>query len=361
MRRGEIDAMRTNRPVDAAVVKRLAAGRWVEILRDLAPDLETALNKPGLHVPCPVHGGKDGFRLFRDVAVTGGGVCNTCGSKTDGLAVLQWVNRWSFPETVAAVAAAVGADGRAPTPRGNYASPRPLPGPDPAERARDQRRALHALQGVWDRSVPLTTSAGAPARLYLQRRGIDLLPDPSRVRCHPCLGYYEKVNGKSVRVATYPALIARFTDGKDALVTLQRTYLTPDGAKAGVKEPKKTMRPAAEMAGGCVRLSPAGWEVGIAEGLETALAVQQRAEMPVWATLSATLMETWTPPEGVRLVIVWADNDRKGRGQGAAETLRQRMEARGVAAQVNIPRGPIPAGRKSVDWADALGPRYIQA
>jgi phage/plasmid primase-like uncharacterized protein len=343
-----------NRPVDAAVVKRLAAGRWLEILRGLAPELSEPLERPGRHGPCPVHGGQDGFRLFMDANDTGGAICNTCGPRSDGLALLRWLKGWSFPETVAAVAAMVGAGPDAAIPRAHFT--RPSPAADPERRARDQRRALHALEGVWARGVPLTTEAGAPARLYLQRRGIDSIPDPSRVRCHPGLGYYERVNGKSERIGTYPCLLARYTDAKDGLVTLQRTYLSEDGDKASVREPKKAMRAAAPMPGGCVRLAPAGWEVGIAEGVETALAVQQRAEMPVWATLSATLLEIWTPPAGVRLVIIWADNDRSGRGQDAAETLRRRLEARGIGAQVNLPPGPVPIGRKSVDWADALAP-----
>jgi phage/plasmid primase-like uncharacterized protein len=351
--------MSTSRPIDAAVVKRLAAGRWLQILGDLAPDLGESLDRLGQHGPCPVHGGHDGFRLFRDANDTGGGICNTCGAKSDGLALLRWLRDWTFPEAVAAVAATLGLTD---VPRPEFvACARALPTADPEQSARQRRRALHAMEGVWSKSVPLTDPAGAPARLYLQQRGIDLIPDPSRVRCHPGLGYYEQVNGRSERVGTYPCLIARFTDPEDQLVTLQRTYLTGDGRKAPVREAKKAMRAAGPMTGGCVRLSPAGWELGIAEGLETALAVQQRARMPVWATLSATVLETWTPPDGVRLVIMWADKDRSGRGQEAAECLRRRLEARGIGSQVNLPPGPVPSGRKSVDWADALAPKPTPA
>ncbi|MGB5675668.1 MAG: primase-helicase zinc-binding domain-containing protein, partial [Gemmatimonadota bacterium] len=78
-------------PIDAREVRAHAADRWIEILGAVAPALEPALSHPGRHVPCPVHGGKDGFRLFRDVDRTGGGVCNTCGSFHDGFALLMWV------------------------------------------------------------------------------------------------------------------------------------------------------------------------------------------------------------------------------------------------------------------------------
>jgi phage/plasmid primase-like uncharacterized protein len=51
-------------------------------------------------VPCPVHGGKDGFCLFRDPEQTGEGACNTSGTFHDGFALLMWVNRCCFPEAL---------------------------------------------------------------------------------------------------------------------------------------------------------------------------------------------------------------------------------------------------------------------
>ena len=64
--------------IEAREVRQRAAGRWLDLLGALAPALENALHRVGRHVPCPVHGGTDGFRLFRDADLTGGGVCNTC-------------------------------------------------------------------------------------------------------------------------------------------------------------------------------------------------------------------------------------------------------------------------------------------
>jgi phage/plasmid primase-like uncharacterized protein len=82
--------------LDAKEIKAAADGKWDSILSALAPSLAEALQKLGKHVACPVHGGTDGFRLFKDVAQTGGGICNTCGAHRDGLALLSWVNGWSF-------------------------------------------------------------------------------------------------------------------------------------------------------------------------------------------------------------------------------------------------------------------------
>lgn len=96
---------------DKNIVRAAARGRWREIFSALAPSLSEALERPGRHVACPVHGGTNGFRLFADFAETGGGVCNTCGARTDGFSMLMWVNGWSFSETINAVARVLGLSG----------------------------------------------------------------------------------------------------------------------------------------------------------------------------------------------------------------------------------------------------------
>ena len=65
---------------DVNEVRAAAEGRWLEICGILAPQLAPAMEKIGTHVPCPVHGGDDGFRLFKDFSKSGGGICNTCGA-----------------------------------------------------------------------------------------------------------------------------------------------------------------------------------------------------------------------------------------------------------------------------------------
>lgn len=94
--------------LDVSVVREAARGHWDAIFCALAPMLKAAMQQPGKHVPCPVHGGKDGFRLFPDYAEAGSCVCNTCGSFCDGFETLEWLHGWGFAETLKRVAWVLG-------------------------------------------------------------------------------------------------------------------------------------------------------------------------------------------------------------------------------------------------------------
>lgn len=92
----------------ADTVATAAEGRWLEIFTALAPELDHAIDKLNKHVPCPVHGGKDGFRLKKTSGDNGYSVCNTCGNNPTGFATLMWLKGWSFPDTLEYVAKYLG-------------------------------------------------------------------------------------------------------------------------------------------------------------------------------------------------------------------------------------------------------------
>lgn len=330
--------------LDAALVREHARGQWHGLLGRLAPTLDQALARPGRHVPCPVHGGRDGFRVFKDANTSGGGICNTCGSFSDGFALLMWANDWRFPAALAAVARELGL-------AGSGAAAAPM---SHTQRATvvAQRQDLvvteAALRRVWSETLDPTDPAALPLQRYFQSRGITAMPDANVVRFHPALGYYED----RVRTGVYPAIVGRVSDAQGRPVSLHRTYLTTDGGKAPVRSPKKMMIPCGLLMGGAIRLFPAGPLLGIAEGIETALAVRQRTDTPVWAGVSDRVMEHWEPPPGVDAVFIWADKDRSGAGQAAANGLQARLRARGIAGIIHLPHGPIPPDAKSLDWAD---------
>jgi putative DNA primase/helicase len=348
--------MRSHRQrIDAAVVRQSARGHWLEILGRLAPELEAALARPGRHVPCPVHGGKDGFRLFADADETGGGICNTCGSFPDGFDLLMWLTGGTFPEILEEVAQVQGlrTEQTWSAPPRRRATPPPRTG---RRNGKDNRSLASSIDRVWAGCIAPSDERAAPLRRYMLRRGLDWsLLDANVVRFHPDLPYWEE----DACWGRTPAMVAKVSGEFCDRITVHRTYLTLDGCRAPVPSPKKLMSYPDNrvLAGGAIRLCAPDSELGIAEGLETALAVRKRTGMPVWAAVSATLLERFEPPEVTSLVVVWADKDRSGRGEEAAIVLRDRLVRMGIQVSIHVPPGAIPDGAKGLDWADVWGYR----
>lgn len=342
---------------DIPEVKSRAFGHWDRILGSLAPSLAEALERPGRHVACPVHGGVDGFRLFRNYRDTGGGVCNTCGAFADGFALLCFVNACRFSEALADVAGEVGV-----TPEGGEGAPRtpraprtPPPAPPKVDNTAEDKALRDRLRAIFQQGLPLTNPASEPARLYLKNRGLKLLP--TVLRMHPGL-YYRDEDG--VLEGPFPTLISPVTDAQHRGVCLHRLYLTPDGKKAPVPEPKKLMSHPSDtsMRGAAVRLFPYKDVLGIAEGIETAIAATEGTGIPCWSCITSTLLPSWVPPRDVQRVVVFGDKDvpsklyPNGAGQEAAKLLVSTLWARGIKASLAIPSSDIPEGSKSVDWLD---------
>lgn len=59
--------------------------------------------------------------------------------------------------------------------------------------------------------------------------------------------------------------------------------------------------------------------MGIAEGIETAIAAGRLFQMSVWSVICANGIETFQPPPGCRHLVIFADHDLNGVGQRAAE------------------------------------------
>lgn len=111
--------------------------------------------------------------------------------------------------------------------------------------------------------------------------------------------------------------------------------------------PKKLMA-GKPVAGAAVRPFPVTERpLCIAEGIETALAATQRFRVPVWSCISASGLQSFEPPEGVRKLIVFGDNDTNFVGQLAAYSAANRLKPRGWTVTVKMP--PTPG-----DWLDQL-------
>ncbi len=107
--------------------------------------------------------------------------------------------------------------------------------------------------------------------------------------------------------------------------------------------------------GGAIRLGePTGSILGVAEGIETALACWKATGIPTWSTLNRVLMEQFVPPAGVEQIVIFADKDRSGAGQLSAAKLAQRLLTSGRDVVVIQPRPPIPDDAAGIDWNDVL-------
>lgn len=296
----------------------IATGRWHYILPALGVGEQFLKNK---HGPCPICGGKDRFR-YDNKDGRGSWICNQCGAD-DGYGLLQRLNGWSFRQVREEVERVVGI------------SPEPV-----AVQAThdDEARKVLALRRVWSESEAV--EKGDPVWKYLHRRlGLELIP--ACLRYHPALAYRHDDGD----ISHHPAMIAAvtFPDGKPA--TLHRTYLTLDGRKADVSAPKKLM-PGKPLQTASIKLGGYSDVLGIAEGIETALAASRRFGVPVWSCVSSGLLEAWQAPSDVRRVIVCGDNDPKFAGQAAAYRIAHKLACAGLAVEVRIPET---VGK---DWAD---------
>lgn len=344
-------------------VKARAQGMWDSILPALAPCFQEAVDRAPRHVDCPIHGGKKDFRLDKNFADSGSGIC-TCGSFSDGFELLAAAKNYSTKEALHEVAKYLGIDKKegGKESKLNYCLPPPkstLINRTPVSNAYNRK----LLRDVWAGSVHAASPVSLPLRLYLKKRGIELSAIPEALRFHPKLPYFvEGANNHKRCIGSPPAMLATVSDSKGMPVTLHRTYLDKHGNKSPVPKPKMLMAPSVEgtVIGGAIRLFEAQKVLGLAEGIETALAVFIATGMPIWACISTSLLKQVVVPSNVELVVIWADLDKvnkktgKRPGEEAATVLKNRLEAEGRKVQILIPPGDVGPDDKGIDWLDVL-------
>ena len=217
------------------------------------------------------------------------------------------------------------------------------------ERDARQRRQwadnAQRIADLWTQCVSL--APGDPCTLYLKRRGIGGVgPLPEILRLHRALPYWHGAE----KLGMFPAMVAPIVAADGRTVALHRTYLTADGRKADLPSPKKLTGAAGPLAGACIPLhKPARGSIGIAEGIETALAAWRASAVPTVASYCANNLAAWQWPAGVQRLVIFADNDKAGRE--AADALQARAVRVGLKSSVMT---PTDAG---ADWLDVWAAR----
>lgn len=330
--------------LDLAHLRQQAHGRWPDILNALGIPAEVLATRR--NQPCPACGGHDRFQWIDKGR--GRFVCRALDNAGgDGFVLVQhWLN-CSFLSAAQAVARVLGGEEGAAPRAVAVATPRPV------ANSQDLRAQIVRL---WHAAKPVT--AADPVGRYLARRGLVLAQYPAALRFHPALPYWVTHHGKPVKLGHFPAMLAAVKAPDGHLVGLHRTWLTADGHKAVLHHPatgealpvkKLVMGRAGELEGAAIQLSaPQQGRLALAEGIETALAVQQGSSLPCWAALSAWGLSHVQLSDAVNDVFVMADNDANQAGQNAARRLAKRLQGEGRQVRVLTPEQP------DSDWLDVI-------
>lgn len=308
---------------DRRDVRHSAQGRWPSILTALGAGERTLSGK---HGPCPMCGGKDRFR-FDDKDGRGTYYCSGCGAG-DGVQLAMGVTGLAFREVAQEIERIAG-----------------TVCPSAKRPERSDAKKLTTLRQAFLESAAI--QRGDEAERYLLGRGLDLYDLPESIRLHPGLAYHDE--GQVIGI--YPAMLAVITSSTGQALSMHRTYLQ-DGKKAPVSQPRKLMA-GLPQAGSAIRLTPVSEVLGIAEGIETALAAAELFGVPCWSCISTSGVESFEPPRGVKELIIFADHDANFAGQAAAYRAAHRLALKGYEVEVCV--SPV----EDEDWLDELNRRAI--
>lgn len=280
------------------------AGRWAAVLVSLGYERKLFTGK---HQACPICGGKDRFRWHPVKEV---GFCNHCNSLQPMDMALE-ITGESFKLTAARI-------------RGERLETLQVVQKEDKTAENEARiKKIHAgLRRM---------KGDCPASKYLANRGLRVLPDAD-CYYHPGVDHWSKDKVKS----THPAMVSLIRTPQGEVASIHVTYLTYDGQKANVEPQKKVFPVIKSIAGGAIRLFPSDSRLAIAEGVETALAVNDNEGLPCWAAGNANQVEKFECPAEVTELWIYSDMETSFAGLKAASALANRMSLKGVVVYLNL-------------------------
>ena len=323
------------------------AGHWQSILLRMGVDPKWLRNK---HQPCPFCGGTDRYRF--DDKDRGLYFCSGCGAGNGISFIMNWKGLTGiegYVEAIKMIEAVIGGSPLDVRRRSDPVTNEPVAPVMP-----DTSMIANRTRILWGKGLEL--DGKDLASRYLKQRSIALKAWPSNaLRWVQSIPYWLD----SELIGYFPALLARFVSPDEQHQVIQRTYLEEPGRKARVDEVRK-ITPGPIPVGGAVRLGEPAEVMGVAEGIETALAASLlNSGMPVWATLTTVNLIKFEPPPVCRKLVIFGDLDMKKGGGMAAHALGHRLETRKnpLETEVRIPGTGArdhPWLRTKRDWADVL-------
>lgn len=329
-------------------IQAAAQGQWHFILTSVGIPAHSLTNK---HQPCPMCGGKNRYR-FDDKNGTGSYFCNGCGAGNGFQFVQRFLSLAKFAHAVKVVAQLLG--------MGDTANPMPTPPKREFTPPPPPKDEINRIMRVWNMGTPIHNTLGES---YLRKRGISRIPETSELRYCSQLSYWHKDDkGEFHNLGKYGALIGLMRDTQGEVTGLQRIYLQGD-QKAQILDPetgerldckKQMTRWQGRTTGTAIHIMPID-ETGflcVAEGIETALAAHELFNgVSVWATVNAGNMARLHLPQGLKRLLIVADNDPTGRH--AAHDLAVRAIKQGIKTQIWQPESTV----KGFDALDELNKR----
>ena len=280
-----------------------AIGRWYGILKSMGIPEH---NLSGKHTECPLCGGKDRFRW--DNKNDSGSYYCSCGAGY-GIDLIMKYNNWDFKQAAQEVDKVTGNSEIKPATQKS----------DPSIRLKKISQMLRPLE------------ENSAVRNYFESRKIINLGCRD-LKSVLSLAYYSGGN----LIGRYPAMVATVRNKEGKPVTFHVTYLTPEGRKIS-SSAKKVMPGLETISGSAIRLTQVEEIIGIAEGIENAMSVMITHNQSCWSVLNANCMESFVPPEGVKKVIIYGDNDANYTGQKSAYTLANKLMLKNIDTDVVIP------------------------
>jgi len=279
-------------------------GRWKDILIRSGVDSKYLTGK---HSDCPLNGcgGKDRFRWIRDTETL---YCSVCGVRDAIGFLMEWLGL-DFKETCEFIRGT----------KQEYKKMTEQIKPDPMIK-------LKFVHGGLSKVKP-----GDPVDTYLKSRGLTT-EGLSGIFTHLNLPYYGGwVDGKKVH-GVFKAMVSRIASYQ--LESYHITYLDNDCKQISIAPAKIILTPRNTITGCAVRLFEIKDSLAVAEGIETALAVQNHEGTPCWATISANGMIKLEIPEQIKTLFIYADNDESFTGYSAAYQLAKRAHSQGIKVYV---------------------------